>query len=232
MTNQPPDQNFWNTVDEESEKTFESSQFGQLTIKPSRYMQWVNGQPTDVTPEVFAQLPAADKSLELMFSIDVKGMNPKLDWAYERKMLLNTKAWSKILKPSIEALLGEDSMQKGAYSTTLQELSGKFVEAHDVPDPKNPEYNTIKLVQIFADKNECFAAYTERFGDSANAGGTAGAVAAPATAPLSVPPNYTAETWASVTPNIKAALETQSVPDVAVQYQVDVPFIAEIAGQA
>lgn len=221
-----PDQNFWGAINEEAEKGGGGAQFGQLDIKPSRYIHWVNAQPVDVTPEVFATLPAEEKSLELMFTVDIKGMNPSLEWTYERKMRPGDKDWHKILKPSLVELLGEDSMKKGTYSATLQGLVGKYIEVADVPQIKSPEYNTIKFVRIFNSKEECFTAYKERFPD------TDGGAAVPAAAPISVPPAYTAETWQSVVPSIKKALETSSPPEVATQYQVDVSFIAEIAGQS
>ena len=227
MTNQPdPNSSFWDSVDEEAEKGGGGANFGQLTIKPGRYIHWVDGQPNDVTPEIFGTLPAQEKSLELLFAVNVKEMNPSLDWEYERRMRPGDKDWHKILKPSIIELLGADAMKKGAYSQTLQALNGKYVEVHDVPQIKSPEYNTLKLVRIFDSKDACFAAYKERFG-----GVDAAGAAIPATAPLSAPPNYTPETWAQVVPSIKEALKTTPVPDVAQQYQVGVPFIAEIAAQ-
>ena len=221
------DQNFWGYVDEEAEKGGGSGvNFGQLNITPSRYIHWIDGQPTDVTPEAFAALPSKDKSLELMFSIDVASMNPSLDWMLERAIRPGDKAWHKTLKPSLIALLGEDAMSKGNYSATLQSLVGKYVEVKDVPQQKSPEYSTMEFVRIFASKEECFAAYKERFPNTDDGAAT------PAIAPLAIPPNYTPESWAAVVPAIKEALKTQAVPEVATQYQVDIPFIAEISGQA
>ncbi len=227
LAEQNPEQNFWGYVDEEAEKGGGSGvNFGQLNITPSRYIQWTEGQPSDVTPEVFANLPAKDKSLELMFSIDVASMNPSLEWTLERRLRPGDKDWHKTLKPSLVALLGEDAMSKGAYSATLQSLVGKYVEVNDVPKQKNPEFNTIQFVRIFNSKEECFVAYKERFPN------TDGGAATPATVPLSVPSNYTAESWAAMIPAIKDALKTQSVPEVATAYQVDIPFIAEVQAQA
>lgn len=231
MTEQPlpADKSFWDSVGDAADRGDSAgANFGQLTIKPGRYVHWVNKEPVDVTPEVFNTLPADEKSLELLFTVDIQGMNPDLEWQYERKMRPGDKDWQKIFKPALVKLLGKDAMKKGAYSKTLQELNGKYVEAHDVPQIKNDEYNTIKIVRIFASKEECFIAYKERFG-----GGTDSGAAVPASAPLSHPANYTAETWAQMVQPIKDALASgTSIPDVATQYQVDVPFIAEIANQS
>lgn len=230
MTEQPipVNQNFWDNVGEAADRGDSGgANFGKLDIKPGRYVHWVDKEPVEVTPEVFNSLPAKDKSLELVFTVDIQEMNPGLEWTYERNMRPGDKDWHKIFKPALIELLGADSMKAGAYSTTLQSLVGKYVEVHDVPQVKNPEYNTIKIVRIFASKDECFAAYKERFG-----GTDATGAAIPATAPLSTPPGYTPETWASVVPSIKDALKTTAMPDVAAQYQVEVRFIAEIAGQA
>ena len=227
----PADQNFWNAVGEEADRADSAgANFGQLSITPARYIRWVDRQPVDVTPAEFGALPAAEKSLELLFTVDIRGMNSSLEWQYERKVRPGDKDWHKILKPALAELLGADSMKKGMYSQTLQSINGKYVQADDVPQIKNPEYSTIKIVRIFANKEECFAAYQERFA----AGTTPGAPATPATPaapPLSVPPNYTLETWTSIVPSIKQALQTQDVPTVAAQYQVDPNFVAEIANQ-
>lgn len=229
MTEQPlpANESFWDAVDESADRgDAAGANFGQISITPHRYIQWVDKEPVDVTPEIFNTLPAEEKSLELLFAVDIQGMNPDLEWKYERRMRPGDKDWQKILKPSLIELLGKDSMKKGNYSKALQELDGKYVEAHDVPQIKNPEYGTIKIVRIFASKEECFTAYKERFGGS-DSGTTT-----PASAPLSHPANYTAETWAQMVAPIKAELaKGTSVPDVAGQYQVEVPFIAEIAGQ-
>ncbi len=226
-TPNPTDQNFWGYVDDEAEKGGGSGvNFGQLNITPSRYIQWTENVPSDVTPEVFATLPTKEKSLELMFAVDVQGMNPSLTWTYERRLRPGDKDWHKTLKPSLITLLGEDAMSKGAYSATLSSLVGKYVEVNDVPQQKAPEFNTIQFVRIFNSKEECFAAYKERFPDT-----DSGGAATPAAAPLSVPSNYQPDAWAAMIPAIKEALKTQSVPEVATAYQVDIPFIAEVRAQ-
>lgn len=224
----PVDQNFWGNVDEAADAAdtpLPRYQYGQLTIGPGQYTHWVNKQPIDVTAEEFSKLPAKERALKILFSINVQEMNPELDWSYERMLRPGESDWHKILKPSIVALMGKDSMSKGNYSKTLQELSGKYVEAMDVTQTKNPEYNTIQLVRIFDSKEACFAAYKERFGDSVSASS-----ALPSR--LSTPEGWETGAWLTVVVDVEAALTAgQTVKQIADEYDVPVANIAEIKAQ-
>ena len=62
--------------------------------------------------------------------------------------------------------MGKGSMSKGKFGVTLSELNGSYVEVHDVPQQDNDEYNTAKLVKVFKSRDECFAAWEQRFGGS------------------------------------------------------------------
>lgn len=225
--NLPVDQDFWNVVDEAADaadQPLPRYQYGQLTVKPGQYIHWVDKNPIDVTPEEFNKLPVKERSLKILFSINVKEMNPELDWEYERMLRPGESDWHKILKPSIVALMGKDSMSKGNYSKTLQELSGKYVEAADVTQTKNPEYNTIQLLRIFESRDACFTAYKERFGDSVASS------AAPTL--LSTPDGWETGAWLTVVVDIETAfIAGQTVKQIADEYGVPVANIAEVKAQ-
>lgn len=234
--NLPADESFWDNLEEAASAADSGgAQFGQLTIKPASYIHWkkekdedgqIRTSKVEVTPADFANLPARQKSIELLFVIDVKGMNPDLDWTYDRRVRPGDKDWHRILKPSVIALLGPDSMKQGEYSKTLQSLSGKYVEAADVPQTKDPEYNTISLVRIFESKEECFAAYKERFGDDSVSTG------APSGMPLSTPDGWETGVWLSTVSDVESALVGgKSIKEVADDYGVAVSHIAEIKAQ-
>ena len=164
---------------QDAEQFQTKSSFGKLSITP-RYVQWVDGQPVEKNVKEYMELKTGERSLELTFSVNIQEFNTDLEWKYERKVNVGSTDWWKIFKPSLEAIEGfKDGLSKGKMSETLGKLHGAYVLAHDVfqsptkKDP-NPEYRTIKLVEVYPDRETCYAAWKVVFGANANSGGKSG----------------------------------------------------------
>ena len=212
------DQTFWDTVEKEAsavESFSARASFGQITIVPNRYIKWTDGQPSDVSPEEFITLPSKNSSLELKFKVNVQEFRPEIDWEYNRDVRIGGADWWRTVRPSIEDAMGKGSMSKGNYNKTLQRLDGSYVEIHDVPKQKEPDYNTIKLVKVFANRDACFAEWQGRYGEGS---------AAPADA--NVPNGWETALWEEQVPAIKARLvNNEEASVIATSFGVDVAFI-------
>lgn len=152
------------------------SQFGKLSMHP-RYVMWEKKVPTEITREQWEKLSGRARSQEAVFTIDVQEFNPTLDFIYERKMQVGGRDWRVTFRPSVEEVMGADSMSAENMATTLRKLVDAYVEVHDVPQqpkksksPSEKVFNTIKLVRVFESREKCYAAYVERFGDQSGAG--------------------------------------------------------------
>lgn len=180
--------------------------FGRLTIKP-RFLQWVEKKPVEVNEQQYMALGAKERSLEYVFTVDIQEFNPRLKFQYERKVQVGGLDWNKILKKSLEAILGETRTTKEELPNTLRQLNGRYICAEDVPQvptkgsPDRSKYNTISIAKVFDTREACYAAYVEQYPPS-NDHGSAGAAAA-AKGP-SVPIGYTAESWLKLKPELNA----------------------------
>jgi hypothetical protein len=214
-------QDFWNMVAEEAtaaDAFSERANYGKLTVKKVRFVHWQESVPTDVTFAQYQKLPRGDRSMELTFAVDIQELNPQLEFTYERIVVLkggNTD-WNKIVRPSLVNLLGEKALSAANYASTLQSLNGKYVEVHDVPQVKKPEYNTIEFHKIFGSKEECEAAYQARY---SGAGSTS-------TASATVPLDWTEEVWTSTVHDEREAGKTDE--QIAESYGVDVSFVEAV----
>lgn len=217
--------------------------FGKIEITVATYIHWVDRVKNDVTAEQYATLKPNEKSLELLFAVDIQEFRPDLDFTYDRRLrpANSDDNWKKIFVPSVTDILGKDSMQKGIYSTTLRNLNGKYVEVEDVPfADENVDLKTIKLMQIFPDRNACFAAFEEFQAQFTEGGTVTEAVAPPPAAtqtvvqstaqpvtPANVPDGWEAPAWAaSAVPDILKRLDEGQTPaEVAKAYDVEEKFV-------
>lgn len=187
---------FAGTAEEEAQVASGKFNYGRLKITP-RFLQWKDRQPTEIDAATYAKLGARERSLEYVFGIDVQEFKPDLSFTYERRVQVGGLDWTKILKPSLEALCGKGSTDKELLAATLRGLNGRYVCAEDVPQvptTKNPDrakYSTVKFTALYASRELCHAAWQEKYG--ATAGGSNGASAGAA---LDIPAGYTADTWA------------------------------------
>lgn len=176
-------------AEEEASAARERMQYGVLDIQP-RYVRWVTEDdkrlPKEITPTEYKDTPTRTRSLEVVFSVNIQEFNPSLDWTYERRVNVGGADWHRILKPSIEELMGEGTMEKETMGATLGQLRGKYVAVADVlqsPTKRNPdpEYRTAKFVTIFADRDACYAEWYERYGESVEAAAESESLDAPDT---------------------------------------------------
>jgi hypothetical protein len=170
----------------------EFTQFGKLTVSLLGRKKWIRdadgeivGRPVDITESEWDSVPKNDRFTEVQFSIDVQEFNPNLKFVYERKVSImggKKSDWAKTVKPSIDKVFGKGK--------TLDQLSGLYVEAREVPQIRDDEYNTIEFKRVFKNRDEAFAAYNAKTGG--------GASSAPSAAPAStgdIPPGYTKDAW-------------------------------------
>jgi len=222
--------------------------FGQLTIAPT-YQRWeVVGEETDADGNVkekrmpveisladYRQTDKRSRSMQLKFSVNIQEFNPELDFQYERNVNVGDKDWRQIFVPSVQRVFGKDSMNAGNYSKTLAKLHGSYVEVHDVPQARNPEYNTIALAKVFGTKDECYAAYEKNRAQFAEGGSGEGATATPtaATATTDIPEGYSEDTWNELKGQVIAELEKGTpIKEVSDNWAIPVPFLAKLKSQA
>ena len=231
------DQLFWQLLEQAATKAESAgsySNFGKLSIKPHRFIHWEDNTPVEVSPEVYSAISEKEKSLEIMLSVDFAETNPALEFNYERFVRIGGPDWHKILRPSLEAILGKGALSAGKYAQTFQDINGKFVEVVDVPNVKgnaNDEgrvYGTVKVVKIYNSLAECVADRDERFGKQEVSPAAVMADASSAPAELQIPSNYDKDSWMSCVPSIKAASATKSLPEIATDYAVGVNYIAQV----
>lgn len=131
------------------------------------------------------------QKLALVFEVDVAEFNPALTWTYSRRVIVevNKKAedgtveketdYSKTVLPSLIQEFGDKwaTAVNGAYVMVIDEPS--VDEPYQKKDRETGEpmfdddgkpvmtrNNTIKFLKKFKNKEECLAAYKERFGGS------------------------------------------------------------------
>lgn len=212
---------------QEASRSSGFSNFGKLTIEQVGMKMWVrdgdgniSGRPVDITQAEWDRLSKRDKFVEVKFCIDVQEFNPALEFTYERKVsILGGKSsdWAKIVQPSIDKVFGKGKQ--------LSQINGLYVEALDVPQLNDPEFNTIQFVRAFKNRDEAFAAYQAKRGDAA----TGTSPAAPAVDGGDFPQMYgSATAWQQAVVAIKDELaKGKSMPDVASIFGVDVSWIVK-----
>lgn len=178
------------TAEEEAQVASGKFNFGKLKILP-RFLGWKDKKPTEIDAATYAGLEARARSLEYVFSIDIQEFKPDLRFTYERRVQVGGLDWNKILKPSLEAVIGTGSTDKETLANTLRALNGRYVCMEDVPQtpmknkPERSKYSTASLVKVYETRELCYAAWQEKYGSD-----TSGTPAA------DVPNGYTSDTWA------------------------------------
>jgi hypothetical protein len=174
----------------------ERPNFGKCDITP-RYVQWVAAGesriPEEITGTQFAALPRNERSLELVFEVNIQEFQPTLEFQYERKVMVGNADWWSITVPALEKMFGKGCTKDANLSATVGKLQGQYIQANDVLQAKtkrrpDPEYNTIQFVKVFESREACYAAWSERFGGGEN--GSAPAPVAVAEAALPVPQSW------------------------------------------
>lgn len=178
--------------------------FGKCTIS-SRFIQWSDKTPIEVTAAQFAKLDPKQRSQEAVISIDIQEFNPNLQFTYSRKVQVGGLDWNKIFKPSLfKALhmtaLDDKDRRTKQVSEAMRKLNGAYVCVEDVPQSptkREPEskYNTAKVIMVFASRVECF----EHWKSTYNKAGANGASEVESVGPVfanGIPDGYDAQSWA------------------------------------
>ena len=195
-----------------AEQAQERVNYGKLTIDP-RFMQWfdTDGSRTteDVDGDTFRHLPKRERSVELRFNIDIQEFNPDLEFTYDRKVMIGSTDWHKIFKPGAELVFGKGAVNEKNLGETINGLQSKYVCIADVlqaPTKKNPdpEYKTMKLLQVFESREACYAAHQERFG------GSGGELSEDVAGDF--PEGWDAESWTHVEAEITKLIEDLPTP--------------------
>lgn len=240
MTQDPTQDAMWGAFAQEAEnadKAGERLYFGQLTFGEPRYIHWKRDNEDDpaervvITREQFAQISkSGDRQMEVCFQVNVSEFRPDWDWTHERFVAIkggNTD-WNKVVKPSLVALLGKKAMEN--EPAALQSLAGKYVQVADVPQVRGGDYSTIKFMAIYPDRDACFSAWNERFGENAQTASqpTASAPVMTQAFPSDVYGAYQA--WVDTVPSIKEALAQPgaTVASVAQAFAVTPNWIVKV----
>lgn len=208
MTQQKMYTDDWDAMDEVPETSGGFKNIGKLTLS-TRFFVWKDGKTEEASRDEWVRLPArvdgkTAKGMDVTFVVDVQEFNPNLGFAYERRVTIGSIDWNKIVAPSIEAVMGKGAMSDANRGATMRSLNGKYVMVEDVPqiDTKNntnrSKYNTVKFHKVYASREAAHAEFTALRGASGNANGVA--------TNANVPADYTAETWASVKPDLVDAV--------------------------
>lgn len=215
-----------------AENFAERSYFGKCIVTVARYVHWIDGTPSDVTVQEYNKLPYNEKMIELLFAVDIQELKDSLEFTYERKVNVGRDDWNKIIAPSLRKILGKDAVSKGNYIAALKSVNGFYVHVKDIPQVKNPEYNTLRFEQIFTSKEECVAAANALFsgGNDTPASSTSMPEATKTVANTNVPDGWESDVWeALVEEEFKPALAGgETVAELAERYGVKVQFIAMI----
>lgn len=178
------------TAEEEAQAAGGKFNFGKLKITP-HFLAWKDKQPTEITAQDYAHLDARSRSLEYVFSVDIQEFKPDLRFTYERKVQVGGLDWNKILKPSLEAVIGAGSTDKDTLANTLRALNGRYVCVEDMPQtptkskPDRSKYSTTSLVKVYDTRELCHAGWAEKYGGESADGGMS----------ADIPTGYTADTW-------------------------------------
>lgn len=194
--------------DENSTLGLPKLNYGKCTIT-SRFVQWADKVPTEVTAAQFQKLDPKARTQEAIIAVDIQEFNPTLQFTYTRKINVGGLDWNKIFKPSLFKALGvapnaDKAEQAKQLASALRKLNGAYVCVEDVPQTLSKKdreaglteskYNTAKLIGVYPDRAACYAAHKSTYGGGAN-GASEVADAGPAFA-SGVPEGYTAASWA------------------------------------
>lgn len=178
--------------------------FGKLSIT-SRYVQWQDKNPVEVTAAQFSKLDPKQRTQEAIIAVAIQEFNPALQFTYSRKVNVGGLDWNKIFKPSLFKAMGvkasEDKAEQAKQlATALRKLNGAYVSVEDVPQTptkRQPDskYNTAKLITVYADRTACYAAWKSVYG-GAGANGQGEVADAGPTFESGIPADYTATSWA------------------------------------
>lgn len=146
-------------------------QYGKLVCEVN-VLTW-KGKGNTPLKEPFvegAEIDAGKQAMEITFNIDVKELNPSLEFDYwTRKILVERSGktiktdWSETVLPSLEQVFGD------AWADICLGKSNPYVECEQAPsqyvkDGKK-DYGVPKFIREFKNKQECINARNEKYGE-------------------------------------------------------------------
>ena len=160
-------------ADEAPSAGFVNVNFGKLTTTVN-VLEWksVDEVRTPVrTPFKEDQELKKGQDLELTFKIEISELNPKLEFDYERNVVIKKTSddgkfktdWSETVLPSLEKTFGDDwakviTNSKGVY------VSAEHVDSVNLPKAGKKNYGVPKFTARFKTLADCKAARDERYG--------------------------------------------------------------------
>lgn len=153
-------------------------QIGKLTIS-TKLMLWRDKKLEEASRADWVKADKSQRAMDTLFEVNIQEFKPQLGFSYSRKVRVGGLDWQKTLVPSIEALMGKDSMSEARKSETLMALNGKYVAVMDVPEqprknaaPDAKQYNTVKFVKVYQSREEALHDASEGFAGAASNGST------------------------------------------------------------
>jgi hypothetical protein len=202
-------------VDAAPEAGMANINFGKLSAEP-QVATWSDGpeggRVKTVAPWT-GQTLTRDQSLEIKFTVNISELNPKLEFEYERSIVVRKSGrvktdWSEIVEASLLEVFGKNWANEIAKSP--------YVGVEDFPNvagnasKKGKVFGVPKFLAVYKSKEECMKAREDRYGKKAD-GGTEGVVA-----PGAVPQE--------VVNNVKALLASLGSEEQAMAMLAAKPF--------
>lgn len=161
-------------VDEAPSAGFVNVNYGRL-ISAVNVVTWTGKKGED---RKAVRVPFTDdyelkkgENLELTFTIKISEINPKLEFDYERNVLIQKSSddgkfktdWTEMVEPSLVAIFGADwpkviTGKKAIY------VAAEHVDSLRLPKEGKKNYGVPKFIQKFASLEECKAARDARYG--------------------------------------------------------------------
>ncbi len=145
-------------------------QIGKTDVSLTRFIEWANKIPTEVSHEEWKKLPANQRGHDFLFTVDIAEFNQRAkdeSWDYRRRVQFKSDDWFKILVPSFELVFGKGSMNAKSFMGTIGKIKGAYVDWLDVtqsPHRKTGKiamnentgkpYTTLKLIKVFGSQAE------------------------------------------------------------------------------
>lgn len=165
---------------------FVNVNYGKLTTAVN-VLSWkeVDGIRAPVRVPFQEQEVGKGENLELTFTIGIDELNPKLDFKYERNVLIRKSSedgkfksdWSEVVLPSLEKVFGKE------WAKVITAKGGVYVAAEHcdsviAPKEGKKNYGVPKFIAKFKGLTDCKAARNERYGNKEDASEAIGIPAA------------------------------------------------------
>ncbi len=208
-------------VDNAPEAGSANINFGKLTAEP-QVATWADGaEPGSSRVKTVSawtgQTLTRDQSLEIKFSVNISELNPKLEFEYDRSVVVRKSGrvktdWTEIVEASLIEVFGKNWANEIAKSP--------YVAVEDFPNvagnasKKGKVFGVPKFLAVYKSKDECVKAREERYGKRGN-DTPAGSTDAPAV-PAAIPQE--------VINNVKSLLASLNSEDQTMQMLAAKPF--------